>query len=363
MAFLGRKRKSARISGDTTPSNCNTVHNVDATTFKSTSKVAKKRRKKEAVVVESRDEHPALTYQTPSNPQATFEGLPAELRLDIYEYLCDSTIIHVHKHSSKTIAGDDEHINAQPTRFTWTPCRLPNPKSPLLCANPKWSGLCKEEDRCTYKKYSPPEPLGFWALAASSKAIRIETQDFFLRRTVISIHPENLRPWLDHLAEHTPQQIGHLRRITLASPNTYRCVVQSHVDLLRERVPNLEGVGFQSQDPIWRWVRSYHHGNGIELDRDAWKRWSILEWMQSFDSSVTIALEAVAWCKHHHWHNGSVGEQQFAVRVFREGKANGEGWNADNVEVEIEQPGKLAERKENAKWRAWWRAEELKGMS
>jgi hypothetical protein len=80
--------------------------------------------------------------------------------------------------------------------------------------------MCKEEDRCTYKPDPPPELFGFWALAASNKCVRNEAQEFFLRRTVKSIHPKNLWPWLDHLAQHTPRQIDHLRRITLASPNT-----------------------------------------------------------------------------------------------------------------------------------------------
>jgi hypothetical protein len=362
MAPAGQKRKSARTADDI-PNTRNTAHDVDATTSASTSHVAKKRRKKEVVVAAPRDEHPALTYKTPSNLQATFLGLPVELRLQIYEHLCDSTIIHVHRHSVNTIIGDDDPNDVQPARFTWTPCRSPNPKSPLLCANPKWSGMCTEADRCTYNINSPPEPLGFWALAASSKDVHNETQEFFLRRTVVSIHPRNLRPWLDHLAEHTPQHIDHLRRITLAGPNTYRCVVQSQVDLLRERIPNLEGVGFQSQDPIWRWVRSYDDPNNLKVDCNAWKRWNILEWMQNFDPSITIALEAMALCRPRRWHNGNINEQQFAVRVLREGKTEGNGWDDDDVVVEIHQPGAPAEPKRNARWRAWWRGKDMKGLT
>jgi hypothetical protein len=85
--------------------------------------------------------------------------------------------------------------------------------------------------------------------------------------------------------------------------------------------------------------------------------------MQSFDPSVTIALEAIAWCKHRRWHDGNVREQQFAVRMFRKAKADGEGWNDDDVVVETEPLGKLAEPKGNAKWKAWWREKELKRLA
>jgi hypothetical protein len=349
------KRKCASTDDDTTPTADSTPDDVKTSSSEDTSIVAKRRRKKN-VVVEPRDEHLALTYKTPRNPQATFEGLPAEIRLQIYDYLCDSSIIHVHKHQAKTIPGNDGHNDKQPTCFTWTPCRSPSPKSPLLCANPKWSGMCKEEDRCTYKLYSPPEVFGFWALAASSKAIRNEAQEFFLRRTVISIHPENLRPWLDHLAKHSPRQIDYLRRITLAGPNTHNQFLQSQVQLLHDRVPKLSGVGFQSQDPIWRWVTNHASGEP-QILRQAWKQWNILEWMQIFDSSVTVELEATMWYKHSHWRTVVV-ERQFAVRVLRK---EGGGWNEGNVQVEYVEPGKLAEPRMNAKWRAWWDGQGMQG--
>jgi hypothetical protein len=62
-----------------------------------------------------------------SNPQATLSGLPPELRLEIYTHLCTSTLVHVNHH----------HPPANRTsKFTWTPCLLPHPPSPLLCATP-----------------------------------------------------------------------------------------------------------------------------------------------------------------------------------------------------------------------------------
>ncbi|KAF2028255.1 hypothetical protein EK21DRAFT_90812 [Setomelanomma holmii] len=230
---------------------------------------------------------PATAFRAPENPEATLSGLPAELRLQIDSYLCDTTIIHVHNDGTDT--GDK-------ARFTWTPCRSPNPASPLLCANPKWSGMCPEEDRCTYKIYAPPEPVGFWALAASNKAFRNDTQEFFLSRSVVSIDFLDLRPWLDHLAESDPKRVESLRRITLAGPTSWR-LSRAEIHLLTERLPNLEGMGFQFQDVIYRWVRSYC-GNDIQVNQVAWKNWHVNR-LKAFDRSTTITMEAIIWRKSH----------------------------------------------------------------
>ncbi|KAF2823046.1 hypothetical protein CC86DRAFT_299496 [Ophiobolus disseminans] len=303
----------------------------------------------------------ASIFRMRNNNQATLSGIPAELRLQIYSHLCDSTLIHVHNHK--------DH-NAGTSRFTWTPCRSPSAASPLLCANPKWSGMCEEEDRCTYKIYAPPEPVGFWALAASNKSIRNETQEFFLRRTVVSIHPHDLRPWLDHLEEKDPQRLDNLRRITLAAPNSYRNFNNTELQLVRDRIPNLEGLGLQCQDSLWRWVRS-RLNNDIQMDDNAWKRWHLVDWLKAFDPSVTIAMEAMVWRKVHPRWNPNDTEQQVAIRVTREGRTAGDGsgyrstsgWADEDVEVEVVKPGNLASKKRNAKWRQWWRGKEMKGFA
>jgi hypothetical protein len=303
----------------------------------------------------------ASIFRTPQNAQATFAGLPAELRLQIYSHLCDSTIIHVHHHK-----GNED----KESRFTWTPCRSPSPSSPLLCANPKWSGMCEEEDRCTYKIYAPPEPVGFWGLAASSKSIRNETQEFFLRNTVVSIHPHDLGPWIDRVAERDSRLLNNLRRITLAGPNSYLYFSNAELQLVRNRIPNLEGLGFQCQDSIWRWVRS-RANNDIQIDSDAWKRWHVTDWLKAFDPSITIAMEAMIWRKvHPRWNPNDI-EQQVAIRVIRKGQdaengsgsRSGSGWADEDVEVEVVKPGRLASKKRIAKWRQWWRGEGMKGFA
>lgn len=127
-----------------------------------------------------------------------------------------------------------------------------------------------------------------------------------------------------------------------------------------------EGVGFQSQDPIWRWARSYGN-NDIQVDSEAWKHWNIWEWLQSFDFSITIALEAIIWRKYHRTRKPSSVEQQIAVRILGEGKMDGDGGVRVSMtmmwRLRLSSLGSWREPKRNAKWRAWWRGKELKGFA
>ena len=206
----------------------------------------KKRKQRKTVACDDSDieeVHPASIFKTPRNPRATFEGLPTEMRLQIYDYLRDLLHIHVRKRvKTKKEASSQAR---KPPPFVWYPCRRTNPNTRLLCANPEWSGMCKEEDRCSYEADSPVEPRGPWALIASNKAIRNEAKELFLRDTVLSVNSQDLQPWLNHLIRHAPQRMNHLHHITLTGPiewsSTHTCLVR----LLQERVPNLTGLGFQ----------------------------------------------------------------------------------------------------------------------
>ncbi|KAH7378326.1 hypothetical protein BKA66DRAFT_533036 [Pyrenochaeta sp. MPI-SDFR-AT-0127] len=325
MTLAGRKRKFGSIStcreGETEPEKQQQPQPKKQQQPKP--RIAKKRATKKTTLREVLNDHPAATFKTPSNPQATLEGLPAELRLLIYDYLCDSAIIHVHRHCG---------FGSKGTRFTWTPCRSQNSTYPLLCANPKWSGMCDEEERCTYKIYAPPEPRGFWALGASNKWIRSEAQEFFLRRTVISIHPHELRYWLDHLDKHNPDQPAQIHS-------------------------------------LWRWVSSSARGDPV-VNREAWKTWFVSDWVRLFDSSITVTIESMVWCKPRLRWGPDINEQQIAIRVLREGKKGEEGesdggsvqpvYTDADVKVDIDQPGRLASAKRTAKWRQWWRGKDVK---
>lgn len=302
------------------------------------------------------------TYKPPNNPQATLEGLPAELRLSIYDHLSDTIMVHVHKH-----ADSDVKI----PHFTWTPCRAPNPEHPLLCANPKWSGKCEEEDRGTHNPNSPRSPRGFWALAEASTSLHREIQRLWLRRAVVSIHPQHLRAWLDHLSR-TPHQLAQLRRVTLAGPDLLDNSATEALQLLHERVPHLTGVGFQCQDVTARWVRWRPGYKRLFQSMQLWKKWNIFKAMEVFDASIVVAMEAMVWQKvpRYKFDLDKV-EVLIAVRMWRgvgEGREESGGEESeqeeseqDGVKVEVDSR-KVVAHERNAKWRYWWRGGDMKAF-
>jgi hypothetical protein len=126
-------------------------------------------------------------------------------------------------------------------------------------------------------------------------------------------------------------------------------------------------MGFQCQDMIWPWARRFT--SVVQINPEAWKQWAVLAWMKSFDSSITIAIEAMIWKKSNPPWSPDVVEQQVAIRIIRKGKTgaagsgSSTGWSDEDIDVEIIQPGKLASPKRNAKWRQWWRGKEMRGFA
>ncbi|KAH4025483.1 hypothetical protein HBI81_071810 [Parastagonospora nodorum] len=169
-----------------------------------------------------------IESRPPHNSQACFTDLPAELRLGIYSHLRDIIRIHVHCRQKRKL-----------DIFTWTPCRSSSTISPLLCANPKWSGVCSEDERCTYRLGSLAVLRGAWALAASNKMIRNEAQDMFFRDSVVSVQAQDLEVWLDHLAMKNPRHLNRLQRVCLAGPNEWRSLSRIQFETLHNRAPNL----------------------------------------------------------------------------------------------------------------------------
>lgn len=252
--------------------------------------------------------------------------------------------------------------------FTWTPCKGASATSPLLCANPKWSGLCAEEDRCTYKKYAPPAPRGFAALTASCKFLRSETQGYWMRNTVVSIAPLALRLWLLYLEKHARHQLRNLRRVTLAGPDQYNTFKAQHVRELWRRVPNLEAVAFQGQTHPFPWIRQVSEVYNVDM-RSRWHQWSALAPFRVFPRSVTVVVEGLIYLKRRTSKTTKgkpLKEQQLVVRVIREGKepdengmfeGEGDGWGDEDVQLELVQPGGLVEKASDALWREWWKDE------
>jgi hypothetical protein len=228
--------------------------------------------------------------------------------------------------------------------------------------------MCKEKDRCTFKKDAPPEPVGFAALAASNRFIRNETQGFILRKAVVSIHPRELRPWLDYVGRTNPSHVSNLRRITLAGPNTPENFSSIEFGLIRDRLPKLEGIGVQCQDSVWRWTRCYDQQPDKHVRPDTWKEWNLTGFVKDFDSSITIALEAIIWHRVDlSYAKGTCGYQR-AIRMVRKGtpagNRSGSGWADEDVEFgDVKQKGDHYGNvmyKANERWSQWWRGEDTR---
>jgi hypothetical protein len=326
--------------------------------------------------IQPRKSQPKDREEARCNPEATFSALPAELRLEIYSYLCGSNLIHVHRHRAQS-SGPDRVTD----RFTWTPCRSLSIAYPMLCANPKvnaysyhvlleadssqkWSGMCKEEDRCTYNVRRPAEPRGFWALAASNKTIHREMREFFLQQPVVSVHINYLHDWLDYLDRTSPGRTKDLRRLTLISP----CVVEtsSMTDIwsLCKRLPNLESIGIQGQDRIKNWAGVGDRAESIVQRAQAGRGWyNLARCMQDIDPAITVTFESTIWRKPYTRYNNGGQGQQFVIRHVCNGRANGglaSVWSTDGVKIEVIESGKLARCKESTRWQQWWETEEMR---
>jgi hypothetical protein len=306
-------------------------------------------------------------FSPSSNPRATLTGLPAELRLHIYSYLRGTDLIHVHWHEKTEITDE---------RFTWTPCRGTDPSNRLLCANPKWSGTCTEEERCTYNTVTPSEPRGFHALAASCKALRDEIMGLLSRCEGVSIPTIALRPWLSYMEQRAPKHLEQLRRITLEARwgrREYSFFGITDSDELESRLPRLEAIGVQSQGWLPDWVITSRGPDVTMRTDDMWKRWQNARRLMISGADIETTVEIMV-----HWNprripnymcNPDVVEQMISVRFTRPvpkdgGEVDNRGtviWKEEDIEVEVIQPKHLlGEPKQNAKWREWWKTDELR---
>jgi hypothetical protein len=323
---------------------------------------ARNRKRKSVCSEPTTGNSPSNPVSHPRNPQATFLGLPAELRLAIYSYVFDSTLIHVHHH----LAGEKDYSGPE---FTWTSCRAVNPQCPLLCLNPKWSGMCEEADRCTYRPLLPTIPTGFAALSWACRLIRNETQEFFLKNTTVSMHERTFRPWLGFMKAKAPQQLALVNRITLEGPDHWTNLFEAAFNDLRTSMPNIQGVAFQGQVPgyVVAQLNSDHQLRN-SLNR-RFSNWGVLRALRRFGPHVAIAIEGIALRKpRRFWPSGPVVEQQSLVRIIRDGKdgdgwvqqpGSNIGWALDAVHFEHLNPNLVA-YKRTAKWRQWWRSKVAK---
>ncbi|KAH8725067.1 hypothetical protein GQ44DRAFT_707716 [Phaeosphaeriaceae sp. PMI808] len=283
-------------------------------------------------------------------PKASFLGFPAELRLQIYGHLSDTKLVHVHSRHNT---------------YTWTPCKAVNPDYPLLCLNPKWSGLCTESERCTFKCTSPPEPRGFWGLAATSRLIRHEAVEFFMVETVFSIHPQDVSGWIDWLEENRPKMLQLIKKVTIAGLNNDAYRLSWKVLDLKMSFKNLSAIGLQCNTPMKVWPLAKPLQALVTVPTGLpwmWKNNTSYDWISAIKPTTTVMLEGFIWIRNvESIRSGTDKEQpvsqQLVVRLIREGKEEwyeGEGWEENDYRLESGQPMPLVASGEDAGWRKWW---------
>ncbi|PSN64539.1 hypothetical protein BS50DRAFT_623088 [Corynespora cassiicola Philippines] len=299
-------------------------------------------RKKKGISAQKAESHPAASWTQPKNPQATFLGLPAELRLQIYSYVFESPLIHVHCHEDEDLRDPEETL---PTRFTWTACRAVNPQCSLLCANPKWSGLCKEEERCSYIIKFPPPLLGFAALRWTSKFIQYESQEFILKSSTIAVDPAKIEEFIRFLKKRAPSQLQHIRHINLFGTQERIGLYGFTFQPLQRNFPNLKGIACQLQSSSWD-ALAYKNTTLDNLGQN----WGILQEISRICPSTTVALEAWMYKKPY----PSDEDIQTRFRCMREANLNKlESTRGNGFEMEFVQLPLVA-WKPRAFWRRWW---------
>ncbi|KAH7119101.1 hypothetical protein B0J11DRAFT_536070 [Dendryphion nanum] len=344
--------------------------NVDRNPRKKPTKKPSKQNKKLPITHLSNEKNTIVSPIVAKNPQATLLGLPTELRLEIYHYVFDSSLIHVHRYHAND-EDDDENKTNLGSSFIWTPCRAPNPNCSLLCLNPKWSGLCKESERCTYRPYGPTDqqPAGFNALSHTCRRIHTESHEILMKNTTVSIQAHDVHDWIRFMKNKAPLQLALIRRVTINAPDNYWSILGAF-DKIRNEVSNLEGIGFQGQVPIFMMrTRVQMYTSDPQF---WWRRWTPAELARKFDQSITVALEGYVWAKPHMYRPlGPVQEEHTVFRIVRAGKESAEttddleqfvDWKDDDVVINTH-TSIAAEPKRTAQWRKWWRLKAVKGYT
>ncbi|KAF1979555.1 hypothetical protein BU23DRAFT_594792 [Bimuria novae-zelandiae CBS 107.79] len=279
------------------------------------------------------------------------------------------------------------------------------PTIPILCANPKWSGMCKDDERCTYRVKKPPTPVGFWALAACCKLIRRECWEYFMGATVYSIRADLVLHWLNYLKEKFPNSLSHIKKSTLegglvGSEDFFtdydRGNPPADTDLgeIKMLVPALEAIAVQRYETLYNFKLT-------DIDAPSWTEpvdiggWDaqsrmvnyrirpsqgtrLLRWFnRDFGSHVAITVETTVLAEWEFlskaWVNpkgtdenvsGRSKEHQAVICFSRKPLAAEEADQESTqvhkpesereIEVSVFGPKEVARQGAQASWRIWW---------
>jgi hypothetical protein len=128
---------------------------------------------------------PLLSY---NNPDATLLGIARELRLEIYRYTLQDSLLHIHHYPELKLSDG----TVTPARFTWTPCLHPKLGRGMMCKNPSWSRFGGQRDRCSHTPALPPKHTNTVALMWVCKILHSEINNIVLGYATLSIEIQNI---------------------------------------------------------------------------------------------------------------------------------------------------------------------------
>jgi hypothetical protein len=192
-------------------------------------------------------------------------------------------------------------------------------------------------------------------------------QELFLKDCAFSVEPLQVQGWLCWMKEHAPKVFVTIRKLTLAGPEHHKHFPYDFVEIVKRHLPpaQLKAVGLQSQTPMCHWVSDLTTRPAVHIN-SRWRPWEVIRALEGFEARVSVQSESLIWiAKQTVVVNGkttAVQEKQAIIRVTREGDQDGGDemtWEAQDVNIEIEQPRDVVAGSRNAGWRLWWRAGEL----
>ncbi|KAH6643778.1 hypothetical protein C7974DRAFT_5319 [Boeremia exigua] len=189
-----------------------------------------------------REEAAPAANEGQSYPRASLLGIPAELRLEIYDYLWDNTLIHIHKRPSTTKKG---------LKLTWTPCLGTNLAQ--LCSHPSWDNTVNQEERCSEDPKRPDPTLGIFAMRFVCKALHDDLKDAYQYKPTISLSATSVSLFIKDTPRSSLERIESLTfsstRATLERRHSRysdypRTIIHAY-RRLRRLLPKLQTVKFQ----------------------------------------------------------------------------------------------------------------------
>ncbi|KAF2115356.1 hypothetical protein BDV96DRAFT_76697 [Lophiotrema nucula] len=293
----------------------------------------------------------AEARHTPKNPQACLLGLPTELRLQIYEYLFESVLIHLHRRYEP---------NGNAT-LTWTSCSQTSERSSLLCANPKWSGLCEDERRCEYRSDALPES-SCMAFMWTCKLIYIEASPTARSRAALSI-PEEM--FYEFRCYSPPKLLEKVTRLALTGPyDDFGHKGWAPYINLSAWLPQLKEVAFQGQ--VARAMLQDEYGEYVPEQK--FRDWFLFKlFAKRFSPQVAITFDGLSLTREDELlPKAGNADEMVRFRVVRRGKEVDEKimddeWRDEDIEI-LSERSSLQESGRDAGWRVWWNKPDTKDL-